>query len=229
MPYSLDIVLGEHCFRLLADHGLYWPDQQTLFVADTHLGKEATFRRHGIPVPRGSTDATLARIAHMLEQTHAKRLCILGDMFHARSSLSRDVRQSVETFFGGFPDLAWLLVRGNHDANVGTLPTDWPIEVIEPGIAIQKVRLGHHPLDRSNAPDVYLCGHLHPAARIRSVTESLGPFPCFWHSRGCFVLPAIGEFTGKYIVETSTKDSVWIVVDRQIHSLKTLTKSDGRS
>ncbi|MEO8270872.1 MAG: phosphoesterase, partial [Aureliella sp.] len=83
MPSFIDVIFAQHQFRLLADRGLYWPKAETLFIADTHFGKEATFRALGVPVPVGSTAGTLGKIVKMLRDNNARRLCILGDMFHA--------------------------------------------------------------------------------------------------------------------------------------------------
>ena len=40
---------------LRVERALFWPAQATLFVADVHLGKAATFRAGGVPLPRGGT------------------------------------------------------------------------------------------------------------------------------------------------------------------------------
>lgn len=212
----MDILLADLHFQLLADHGLYWPDQRTIFVADTHFGKEATFRAHGIPVPAGNTEGTLARISKMLKQTGAQRICILGDMFHARSSLSSDVKKSVGNFIAEISHVQWLLVLGNHDARVGKLPSAWPIKIVEPRFTIGPVALGHHPDEVPNGSDIYLCGHIHPAIRVGVGGDSLGKIPCFWHSQGCVVLPAIGEFTGTHVVQPNRSDKVWIIADDEV-------------
>jgi hypothetical protein len=40
----MEIVLAGETLRLLPDKALYWPRQQTLFIADAHFGKVAAFR-----------------------------------------------------------------------------------------------------------------------------------------------------------------------------------------
>ncbi|MFL5519615.1 MAG: DEAD/DEAH box helicase, partial [Gemmatimonadales bacterium] len=74
---------GEHV-ALLAERALWWPARRTLVVADVHLGKAATFRAAGIPIPSGSTGDDLARLDRALARTGATALVILGDLFHAR-------------------------------------------------------------------------------------------------------------------------------------------------
>jgi len=220
MPKIIQVELAGQPFQLFAECGLYRPTPSMLFVADTHFGKEATFRRHGLPVPAGTTDATLEKISCMLFRTRTQRLCILGDMFHARSSLSDNVCQSLENFFAAHCDVKIMLIRGNHDASVGKLPKHWPIEIVDPGVIIEKVALGHHPTAVPEGGDIYLCGHVHPAIRVSSRTERLGKLPCFWYSRGQLVLPAIGDFTGTHAVTLSVGDKAWITTQNEIYDFQ---------
>ena len=67
------------------ERALHWPAGGTLFVADVHLGKAASFRAGGVPLPRGGTQADLARLGSLLARTKAARLVILGDFLHARA------------------------------------------------------------------------------------------------------------------------------------------------
>ncbi|QDV81165.1 ligase-associated DNA damage response endonuclease PdeM [Planctomycetes bacterium TBK1r] len=219
MPHTIDIQLAGHELRLFAQRCVYWPAEDVLLVADTHLGKEATFRRHGIPVPVGSTQGTLSTIAGVLRQTRATRLCILGDLFHTRSSLSAEIRHQVDAFFDEFAHLQFSLILGNHDVQVGRLPAAWPITVREPGWCIGSVALGHHPMEPPEGADLSVCGHLHPAIRYRVGRESAGKLSCFWYSAGCLVLPAIGEFTGTHLVRPRQNDSTWFIAGNEVHAL----------
>ncbi|WP_182870330.1 ligase-associated DNA damage response endonuclease PdeM [Stieleria mannarensis] len=219
MPDTIDIDLAGHSFRLFAECCVYWPAQDMLLVADAHLGKEATFRRQGIPVPVGSTQSTLSSIASVLGRTGASRLCILGDLFHSRSSLSTEVRERVDGFFDDFAHVECSLIVGNHDVQVGRLPAAWPLQVFKQGHRIGSVALGHHPADPAEGAELYLCGHLHPAVQFRSGRESAGVFPCFWHSAGCLVLPAIGAFTGTHLIRPRQNDATWFIAGDEVHRL----------
>jgi metallophosphoesterase superfamily enzyme len=139
-------------------------------------------------------------------------------MFHAKSSIATDVRKSLENFFLEFSSVQMTLVHGNHDARVGTLPRNWPIEVLSPGTLIDSVAIGHHPCELPPGAQAYLCGHVHPAIRMSSRSERLGKLPCFWHSGGQLVLPAIGEFTGTHVVTLASEDNAWIVAENQIYA-----------
>lgn len=215
MTRMLEADVAGQRFQMLADRGVFWPEQRTLLIADTHFGKEATFRRHSIPVPRGSTAATLKSIANMLRDTQASELVILGDMFHARSSLARDVTDSLDGFFAAHHDVGVRLVLGNHDAHIGTLPTHWSVEVVARH-RIGGITLAHHPIAAPQDTDLVVCGHLHPSIRLASASDSMGKLPCFWLSGRRLVLPAIGEFTGTHPIRPRRGDRVWIIAHDQI-------------
>ena len=64
---------GGELVELHAERALYWPRGRTLFVADVHLGKGATFRAGGVPLPRGATANDLGRLTALVERTRARR------------------------------------------------------------------------------------------------------------------------------------------------------------
>jgi metallophosphoesterase superfamily enzyme len=115
-----------------------------------------------------------------------------------------------------FGSLDITLIRGNHDVRVGALSESWPIKVVDPGIVIEQVALGHHPGQVPYGVDVYLCGHLHPAIHFSIGSERLGKLPCFWYSRRQLVLPAIGKFTGTHVIKLSDDESAWITAENTI-------------
>jgi DNA ligase-associated metallophosphoesterase len=216
MQTSLGISIEGIELRLLSKRGVYWPEQQTLFIADTHFGKEATFRSAGLAVPRGSTQSTLATITQMVSECQAIRLVLLGDMFHARSSISEDIRESMDAFFAAHSTLRFTLVLGNHDRGIRELSNHWPMEIVDSGTAIDGVSISHIPQAPSPPTKLLLCGHLHPAVRFSSLVDSVGKLPCFWLSNGQLVLPAVGDFTGTQVVRPSKSDRTWVIADDQI-------------
>ncbi|KAA1262200.1 hypothetical protein LF1_47620 [Rubripirellula obstinata] len=216
MTKSVSVTIGDVELELFAKRAAFSKTHAALFIADPHFGKEATFRRGGIPVPQGSTDGTLDTIAQLLSETKANKLIILGDMFHARSSLSDDVRESLGRFFETHHDVEHILIRGNHDAHVGQLPASWPIKIREPGERLGSIVLNHHPSKVPVDAAALFCGHLHPAIRFSVGGESTGKLPCFWLSSGCLVFPAIGEFTGTHVIQPTSNDQVWAIADDQI-------------
>ena len=108
---------------LLPERALFWPRAGTLVVADLHWGKGATFRAAGIPIPVGTTSDDLARLDGALLRTGARRLVVLGDLFHARAGrIATHTLAELRRWRGAAPELEILLVRGNHDRHAGDPP-----------------------------------------------------------------------------------------------------------
>ena len=218
MTDSLTVTVAGITLRLLAWRGIYWADQRTLFVADTHLGKEATFRRHSIPIPRGSSGDTLSLIADMLSMTGARRLVILGDMFHARSSLSADLSDELSKFFDAQRHVQIRLVLGNHDRGVDKLIDHWPIEIVTPGTRLGPTVLQHEPKVVPEDASLMLCGHVHPAVKVGSSVDQVR-LPCFWLTQNRLVLPALGKFTGGHTIRPNSSDRTWVVAENRVMEL----------
>ncbi|WP_158222541.1 ligase-associated DNA damage response endonuclease PdeM [Rhodopirellula sp. MGV] len=213
----VDVTLRDQRLRLLAGGGVYHRDRRSLFVADLHLGKDTTFRRHGLPVPKGSCEATLNRVAKMIDACEPAQLFFLGDMFHAKSSVSDEVDRAICAFRDRFSEIPMTLVRGNHDASFRKLPSRWAIDSCAENFIVDELRLCHHPVHCGDDKALALAGHLHPAFALGTVTERLGNLPCFWYTQGCLILPAIGEFTGTYRVRRQAADDrVWVVADETV-------------
>ena len=216
MTNSLNVTINGIELTLFAERAAFTEQHDTLFVADTHFGKDATFRRHGLPVPVGSSEQTLQIISQLLSDTSARRLVILGDLFHARSSLSQGVKQSLDAFFAQHASVECTLVRGNHDRHLKSLPPEWPVEIVEPEARIGGIVLSHEPMPVPDNAEAVFCGHLHPSIRLGNARESVGKLPCFWLSDGCLVFPAIGAFTGTHAIDLKDDDRAWVVVDDEI-------------
>ncbi|HUP81535.1 MAG TPA: metallophosphoesterase, partial [Pirellula sp.] len=111
----LDIRLHDVELTLLPERAVFSKEHSALFIADTHFGKDATFRKNGLPVPSGGCKDDLLLLLELINRTGATQLFILGDMFHARSSLAVDVVKEVGEFLACIPEMYIKLIRGNHD------------------------------------------------------------------------------------------------------------------
>jgi len=75
--------VGGATLQLLPQKAVWWPAQRTLLVADAHIGKAVSFRRLGVPVPRGTTGASLHLLAELIDRHGAARVVFLGDLLHS--------------------------------------------------------------------------------------------------------------------------------------------------
>ena len=130
MPYT-ELTIANETLHLLPERALYWGRAKTLFIADPHFGKAATFRAHAIPLPAGTTEAELQRLTQAIERTGAQKLIILGDLLHAAKGREGALLAAVREWRAKQADLAIYLVRGNHDRHAGDPPADWQMEMVD--------------------------------------------------------------------------------------------------
>ncbi len=182
---------------LLPGCAVWWPQAAMLFVADLHLGKASTFRRAGLPVPRGTTQDNLQRLSRLLHDTQARHLVFLGDLLHARSGADAALWQAMAGWRARHRDTDVTLVRGNHDVHAGDPPAVLGITLVnEPWHPVPDAALCgcHHP--QSVVGTLALAGHLHPTAQLFGSGRDRLRVPCFVLNGDQLVLPAFGAFTG---------------------------------
>ena len=186
---------------LLPEHALWWPAQRVLFIADLHLGKAATYRKLGQPVPSGTTLENLQRISRLLRHYQPAKLVFLGDFLHAAAARTPSVFRALADWRLAFAGLDCLLVRGNHDSRAGD-PTPWlAITVVDEPWLIGPLAACHHP--QSHPTHAVLAGHLHPALQLHGRGRDRLRLPCFCFEARSAILPAFGEFTGGWTVTPS--------------------------
>ncbi|MDR6215586.1 ligase-associated DNA damage response endonuclease PdeM [Paracidovorax wautersii] len=198
---TADALAGSHCItlageavHLLPQHALWWPAQGALFIADLHLGKAATFRARGIPVPAGTTQGNLAQLTALLDGLAAHRLVVLGDFLHAAEAQTPAVLAALAAWRDRHAGVAMTLVRGNHDSHAGDPPSALGIEVVDEPWRLGPFSGCHHP--QGDAPQHVLAGHVHPSVVLRGPARDALRLPCFAVHSGFTLLPAFGLFTG---------------------------------
>ncbi|ANH66904.1 ligase-associated DNA damage response endonuclease PdeM [Mitsuaria sp. 7] len=193
-PGALAMTLAGERVWLLPGRALWWPATRTVFVADVHLGKAASFRALGQPVPSGTTRDNLDRLSALIDDLRPARLVVLGDFLHAAAAQQPQVLDPVHRWRERHADLAGLLVRGNHDSRAGDPPPSLRFEIVDEPHAMGPFAACHHP---RRVPDAYvLAGHLHPATTLHGRAHERHRLPCFCESEGLMILPAFGAFTG---------------------------------
>ena len=214
---GLPVLYGGEALVLLPARAVCWPAQRTIFIADTHFGKEATFRAASIPVP-DQTTALLQRISSIISATSAARLIILGDLIHARRGrCSATFRLIAEWRQANRNALEVLLVRGNHDLAAGDPPLDWHIRCVSDPESLGPFALTHIP-PASAAPleNPVLAGHLHPVVRLSGPGRDSLRLPCFLLRPHVLVLPAFSDFVDGKVTQIESEDRVFAVADQQV-------------
>lgn len=201
---------------LLPGRAAWMPATRTLLVADLHLGKAAAFRNAGIPVPEGSAQRDLARLARLVREAGAARLLILGDLFHARSGCTEQVFAEFAATRRTFPATEVWLVPGNHDRAIGRLPADLGIDAHHATLDEPPFRFVHEPDTPWHGPSGERCtvaGHLHPVVSIRGPGGDRVTDRCFVAEPTHVVLPAFGSFTGGRRINPAEGLRLWIARD----------------
>jgi DNA ligase-associated metallophosphoesterase len=190
----MKLQLGGESLQLLAEKALWWSSERTLFIADLHLGKAASFRALGQPVPHGTTQDNLDRLSALIKQHAAARIVFLGDFLHAAAAQQASVLDPVRQWGARHAELDCVLVRGNHDSHAGDPPADLQIDVVNEPWPLGPFAACHHPQPVQGR--CVLAGHLHPTVTLTGPARDRQRLPAFWRSEGLLVLPAFGAFTG---------------------------------
>lgn len=210
------MVWGGEPLHLLPQKAAWLPERRLLLVADVHLGKAVSFRRLGVPVPRGTTRDTLERLAALVEAQGARHVVFLGDLLHSRHVHAPGALDALARWRARHAALSMTLVRGNHDDRAGDPPPALGIEVVDEPLRLDGLALCHHPRPRPGA--AVLAGHLHPGTWVGRGLDRLR-LPCFHFHDGVGVLPAFGAFTGLHSVERRDSDRVVAVAGDRLFEL----------
>jgi uncharacterized protein len=207
-------IAGEQIY-LLSERALFWPGASTLVVADLHWGKAATFRSVGVPIPLGTTSDDLARLDSALQRTHARRMVVLGDLFHARAGrIASHTLAELRRWRSLAGNFEILLVRGNHDRHAGDPPSDLHINCVNAPAYVPPFVFRHEP---ANAGDAYgLAGHVHPGLSVVGRGLQRETLPCFIIGETGALIPAFGSFTGLSLVEPGPEDRTFVIVGDEV-------------
>ena len=205
---------GEQLY-LLPERALWWPTARVLLIADLHLGKAATYRALGQPVPGGTTQQNLARLDALIARLAPQRLVSLGDFLHAAQA--RTALAAVGDWRVRHAGVAMTLVRGNHDSRAGDPPAALGIDVVDEPFLLGPFACCHHP--QSHATHFVLAGHLHPVCRLYGPGRDSVRLPCFVSDARQAVLPAFGEFTGGWLMERAPERRFYAVGGETVWAL----------
>jgi uncharacterized protein len=207
---------------------MYLSAQRALLVADVHFGKAVSFRKLGVPVPRGTTGETLQRLDQAVHATRAEQVIFLGDFLHSARSHAAGTLAALHEWRERNAQLALTLIRGNHDARAGDPPASLGLEIVEEPLRLADFALCHHPRPVEGA--YVVAGHWHPCISVSGRAFERLRLPCFWLGddsgqlprQAVGVLPAFGSFTGMHRIEPRAGDRIFPVADEVVRALPPL-------
>jgi uncharacterized protein len=221
MQNPLPHIIHNNVFWVSPERCLFWEEENTLIVADLHLGKSGHFRKSGIAVPQGVYKADLQRLMAQLYLYKVERLIIVGDLTHSTANKELDL---FKRWRKDFSLLHIDLVKGNHDI----LEDGWYNEA---NIKINSWKLAAGPfiflhdlkiqkkLTTEETKLYAFTGHVHPGISLKGNGKQSLRFPCFHFTRQHCILPAFSHFTGTYLVTPQKNEVVYALVENKIMRL----------
>jgi DNA ligase-associated metallophosphoesterase len=203
--------------KLLPERAAFAPSTKTLFVADLHLGKAATFRALGAPAPTGVSEETLRRLAELIETVRPQHVAVLGDFTHARAAMTQGLLKSLCAWRARWSSLAFTIVLGNHDRGAEPFYSECGFSSVKAPAVIAGIECWHHPIvGASGGGPLALAGHVHPVVHLNGPGRDSLRTPCFVVGERQIVLPAFGEFVGGSLAVPSEGERLLIATGRGV-------------
>lgn len=139
----------------------------------------------------------------------------LGDLFHSHQNKDYDVFKS---FVNEYSQIEFILIKGNHDIINNDHLNELMDRVVGYSLQTGPFILSHEPLEKTSLYN--LCGHIHPAIRLRGKGLQSVRLPCFYFSKTQGILPAFGSFTGGYTLDSKKAEDVFIVAENEVIPLR---------
>jgi uncharacterized protein len=173
-----------------------------------------------VPVPSGTTDSNLKKLSLLIEQLKATKVYVLGDLLHAVAAQDLSVVQAMQKWREQHSNVPIVLIKGNHDQNAGEPAAELNIQVVLEPYSVQGFNLLHSFKDDTTTPTQPLnfsfSGHVHPVVVISGKGRDRLRIPCFVVSQNHILLPAFGEFTGGFEVQSNKKNSLYAVTNNAV-------------
>lgn len=204
MTHTIQIL--KQNFSLHPSGSIFWEEESILIISDVHLGKVSHFRKYGAAVPQNVIHGNFELLNESVDFFTPKSIYFLGDLFH--SHMNNEWKFFEQWVSGIKAEL--VLIIGNHDIIS-------PLKYEELGIRLENeikskgFLLTHHPEERLGYYN--LCGHIHPAVKIRGNGKQSLRLSCFFKSKHQLILPAFGKFTGAHTLKPKKLDEVFAIAD----------------
>lgn len=180
-----------------------------LLISDVHLGKVSHFRKHGVAIPSNAVSKNFTRLTAVVDYFDPESIVFLGDLFH--SSKNSEWRLFVEWSECCVAEV--ILIAGNHDVIAKEHYDKISVKVFKE-LEIDSFLLTHHPTEREGFFN--FAGHIHPGIELRGFGRLSLKLPCFFQRTYQMILPAFGEFTGKYLMVPEGNDLVYAVTKEEV-------------
>ncbi|MCF6131034.1 ligase-associated DNA damage response endonuclease PdeM [Flavobacterium wongokense] len=205
----MKIEIRNNNFILHSSGAVFWKEQKILLISDVHLGKIAHFRKHGLAIPGNAIAENFNRLDEVVALQKPEKIIFLGDLFHSKINNE----WNLFAYWVNKIQTEIVLVEGNHDIIEQQNYSDLNIE-IHKELILDDFLLTHHPVE--NEWFFNFCGHVHPGIKLKDVGRQSLKLACFFHKEKQMILPAFGEFTGKYFMRPYENDKVYAIANNEV-------------
>ena len=195
--------------ELFPSRSLFVHETKELLICDIHLGKAEYFQLNGIPLTNNQDDFNFKRIYKLINKLNPEKLIILGDLFHSRYSLNKNLISRIQEL-SNYMNNKFELVIGNHDK--GCLIKD--IIYLNKKKSLNLIYT-HEPLKNKEENILNICGHYHPKLILKNKRDKLS-FKCFALDKkeNILILPSFGDLTGGFLCKKEFKK--WAIISDEI-------------
>jgi DNA ligase-associated metallophosphoesterase len=218
-PPVIHLIQNNH-FWLSCHRCLYWEEEQALILSDLHLGKTGHFRKNGIAVPQMLFIEDLQRLIEVIIFFKPKKIIAVGDLFHSKMNKELDLFLK---WRNDFPELDFILVRGNHDILDISWYANAGVQVVEGRYSLNRFSFLHDPGEAAEVGDnmnFIFSGHLHPGVNIQGIAKQNLSFPCYYFSEKMAILPAFSKFSGLAMMKKKKGETMYAIVNESLVKIK---------
>jgi hypothetical protein len=207
-------------------------DDNTLVVADMHLGIEASLEHEGMSIPRVQTRKIEHYMRTMVAALAPSKVIVAGDLKHNFSrNLTQewqDVHAFVEMLRGSAP---LEVIKGNHDNFLSIILREFNVPLHSETVC-DDFRIVHGHAS-SSTDKMIIMGHIHPSIRLKDGVGASLKDQCFLidRNRGVLILPALSLVSsGTDVVSQESSDSISpILSDCGLSSFTPILFSDEKA
>lgn len=205
----MKIQIQDEKFILHSSGTVFWESKKIAIISDVHLGKVSHFRKHGIAIPQNAVEENFKRLTNVIEHFCPEKVIFLGDLFHS----AKNAEWNLFEHWTLTCNSQLILIAGNHDIIDERHYDDAGISVFKI-LEIDKFFFTHHPTEKENLFN--FSGHIHPGINLRGLGMQSLKLRCFFHKSNQMILPAFGEFTGKFILKPETDELVYAIAGNEV-------------
>ncbi len=204
----------------------------TLIIADIHLGYEESLRESGTLVAKRDVDDIIASIKSMIAGEKIKRIVINGDLKHEFGKISKSEWNDTLRLIDSLSEKAKIiLIKGNHDILLEPVASKRNIKTAE-SLVIEDVLVvhGHKTAAIPKGIKTIVIGHQHPSITIGDGVRK-ERFKCFlkgkYKGHDLIVMPSFSDLSEG--IDTKSEDLISpFIPKKDLKNFEVYIPADGK-